>query len=319
MITRNLDGDIFTIRLGLPGEGKTLAQTEQDVLPLLTAGLEVYCNYWINWEGPNFHLFTDMEEIIYLRNCVVVIDEIATLMDPRDYSSESKALRIFFQQHRHRAVDIVANTQHLSLIPKTALIEVKTFLHCTKSWSGWLLKSFFPGFPWIVVREEELTPVDLKKMENGSYRVQDENGDDEDEDFTEYSVKNSETFWFNKKALYHRELNDFKIELVHRFCPKCKARQGEQILKDKTYDFAIFDIRKDKYVLLEGVDLGFCPKHKTQPLEIRESGLYDTRYEVVPNVPEVVFRPFFKTLKEAPYRGVLTEEQLSQKRQLESQ
>jgi len=314
MRTKNLDGDIFTIRLGLPGEGKSLAQTEDDVIPLLIEGLDVYCTYWINWNQPNLHLFTEFEEVKYVRNCVVVFDEIGSILDPRNWEAEDSGVRTFFQQHRHRAVDIIANTQHLSLIAKSALIEVKNFIMCTRTWQGWLLHSLWPNFPWVVIKQEFLNLQDLKRLDNQTYSTE-----KPENESTEnlYTVSNHTTEWYKKKNLYHRELDEFKLELVHTFCRKCKCRQGQTIPKEKTYDYAFFDVDADTYTAKDEINLGFCPKHKDEKLIIVESSMYDTRYEVLPVAKKVVFRPFYKTLKEAPFKGVLTPDQVAERRELE--
>lgn len=52
-----IEGPSCVVRLGLPGSGKTLDQTLSDVIPALLSGVDVYCNYWINWDSPNLHFF----------------------------------------------------------------------------------------------------------------------------------------------------------------------------------------------------------------------------------------------------------------------
>ena len=58
-----VQSDKFEMRLGLPGSGKTLTQTELIVLPALLEGLDVYVNYWINCNLENYHYFADFDEI----------------------------------------------------------------------------------------------------------------------------------------------------------------------------------------------------------------------------------------------------------------
>lgn len=81
-----LEGSKCSIRLGLPGSGKTLSQIEEDILNCLLDGEEVWSNTWINYIGPNLHYYRneDFEELApTLRNCVIVMDEIQRVLEPR--------------------------------------------------------------------------------------------------------------------------------------------------------------------------------------------------------------------------------------------
>jgi len=161
-----INGEVFDVRLGIPGSGKTILQNEFSAIPALLENLNVYSNYWINWKHDNLKIYSDLEDIVHIRNAVLLIDEIARVSDPRHWESESANVRAFFQLHRHYHVDIHSNTQHISLVPKTALIEVDRFLYVDKAFNGWLTKLLFPNFPFLVFTEEQMTLKEIKHLDS---------------------------------------------------------------------------------------------------------------------------------------------------------
>lgn len=305
-----IDGEYFEMRLGLPGTGKTLNQTELVVLPALLDGIDVWVNYWVNWAEPNYHYFKEFEQVQNVRNGIVVFDEIGKILDPRNWEAEGSGVRDFFQQHRKRHIDISGNTQHISLIAKSALIEVSNFLMCYKSFDGDLLKALWPSFPWVVAHEQEMTLKEIK-IEDSDFVAREPYDD-------EFEKGKIHSHWFNKKKLLHRELDEFKTELLHHYCSRCMQRQEPTISLTDSCLFAEFDQKKQRWFPLENRKQFYCPKHKEQLLEVRESGMYDSDYEILSVEKPIVFRPFYKTLKEAPYRGSLSPAQAEIKNKLES-
>lgn len=284
-----IEGSIFSIRLGLPGSGKSLGNCEEDLLPHLLAGEEVWTNYWVNYKGPNLHFFTadEFDELApTLRNCVLVMDEIGQVMEARAWEQESGNIRRFFQLHRHHHVDIYGTTQDVSLVAKSAWIVVDEWILCHKiertwwdNFVDWLRnsKSFRVGY-------QDVTYQELKKMAAGWENSMDSEfgGVGGDIRIKRYDI--------NK--LLHTELDDVKSELEHYRCNKCCGRQekGE-----------------------------FCPKHKEELLEIVKSGMYDTDYDIPIKEKEVRF--VAKTPSPAGYMWIdakfpLSDNQINQKQKL---
>jgi len=304
------DGDVFEMYLGLPGSGKTLYTTEEIILPFLLSGVRVFSTYWVNWNKDNFRYIHEFEEVQTERNCVVVFDEVCNILDPRNWESETSGVRNFFQLHRHRFVNIYANTQHLSFIAKSALVVVDKYSYFERRWNGLLTNMLFKNFPWVVINSEEMSLPDLKKMEMPEFG----RNEDQDQDI-EFTFGKDENFWFNKKKMLHRELDKFKLELIHPYCSLCRHRQGESIPKGETFDYCSFN--GNDYVMYPDASLGTCPKHPDQLLELRESTMFDSHYEPV-FVPKPIAVKFFtKQVKEVPFRGQLTNEQITLKRKLE--
>lgn len=301
----SVDGETFEMYLGLPGKGKTLFLTEYRVLPALEQGLDVYVNYWVNWNGPNLHLFREFEEVESVRNAVVVFDEIGKILDPRRWDDETSGVRDFFQQHRKRHVEIYGTTQHVSLIAKSALIEVDTFYMFTKP-SGFF-DFFSSAFPYVVCQGEEMTLKEIRLQDSDFIVSDDGDGLDSEKKFA---------LWYSKKKLLHSELNPFKLEYIHLYCPLCCQRQGSPISVEDTEKYALYD-KKRGFQALPDLPPTFCPKHKDTPLSVRASGMYDTDYEIVSQEKPIIWRAFHRAPKEVPFRGALSPDQLAQKRSLE--
>lgn len=276
---KEVEGDNeITMRLGKTGSGKTLVQTEFDVLPLLLDEQEVWCCYFINLDLPNLHYFKprEFDKIKDLRNSTIVFDEIRRSFDPRQYADESEEFRSFVELHRHRHNNIIGNTQDISLVAKTFGIQTHNWSQVAKYerpiWS--LLWDKIREKDQIIIQEDFLTYQELKKMANGW-----EIGEDVALQAEWQKIR------FDKIELLHRELNDKKIELAHRYCPKCKSRQGERVLKADT-DKVFREVYKDNGELkgYELIEVEYCPKHKNTRLIGKESGIFDTDYE--PEVAE---------------------------------
>jgi len=280
-----LDGSIFSIRLGLPGSGKSLGLVEEDLLPHLLAGEEVWCNFWVNWKGDNLHFFNneEFEELVpNLRNCVLVMDEIGQVLEPRAWEQESGNTRRFFQLHRHHHVDIYGTTQDISLVAKSAWIVVDEWILCHKEENGIIDKiiNFLVKDNTFKVGYQEMTYQELKKLSYGW-----ENGEFSDNyDGIGGNIRVKRYF---PRKLIHNELNKNKLELKHYFCKKCAGRQ------DKTEDLK-------------------CPKHKDIDLIEIESGIYDSDYDLPTKEREIYLKVFTKGDPERlmPYKGVLTDKQL---------
>jgi len=291
-----IEGSVFSIRLGLPGSGKSLGLVEEDLLPHLLAGEEVYCNFWVNWKGikqpdgsfkQNLHLFSaeEFEELVpTLRNCVLVMDEIGQVLEPRAWEQESGNIRRFFQLHRHHHVDIYGSTQDISLVAKSAWIVVDEWILCHKMENNWFdkLVDFILNRKSIKAGYQVMTYQEIRKLTYGW-----ENFIDNPEQGIGGEIRIRH---FNVDKLVHRELNENKLELKHWHCDRCAGRQD----KSKDNDF--------------------CPKHKDQQkLEERESSMYDSDYDIPIKEKEVIFVAMSKQEVWRQYKGPLSKGQLDKK------
>jgi len=290
-------------RLGKTGSGKTLRQTEENVLPLLIEGQEVYCCYWLNWNKSNYHYFAprDFDKVKNLRNSTIVFDETRRSFEPRSWESESEDFRGFVELHRHRHNTIILNTQDLSLISKTFAIQAHQWSQLERVEKPFLLRIIDKifGIDKILLREDYLTFGELKKMANGW-----ELDTGEDEYRSNKVGGNWRTKRYKPEELIHRELNDTKIELYHYYCPKCASRQGQIIPKEMKWE----DIPELK-----------CPKHKEEQLLIKESGIYDSDYDIPIKEKEITFQALIdspKGYRKIPYKGALSANQIARRKQI---
>jgi hypothetical protein len=305
----------FAMRLGKPGAGKTLSTTELLALPALFAGIHVYADYWINWCFPNFHYFQEFEEIAHVRNCVVLFDDMSDILDPRNWEAEGSQVRRFFIYHRKRHIEIEGNVQNLNLIAKTALNQVSAFYWHTDL-NDSLLNILFPNR--LRFQVDELTLQQLKRFDSGYVPFVPPSDDDDDYDEPEEDVEASWVESYGIKNLYHDELNHFKQELFHFYCPLCESRQGEMIYKSHTEKYLNYDEKKKRFTTMrDDYAPPNCPKHHDTPLEIRRSTMYDSDYELKLPEKAITWKPFAKVMKESFYRGALSDNQLQEKRNLE--
>lgn len=302
----NIEGEVFDMFLGLPGQGKTLTLNEDIVLPALLSGQQVYCSYWVNWNRSNFHYFKDFEEIDDIRNAVVVFDEVGNILNPRDWDNETGNVRDFFMLHRHRYLDIYASTQHISLIAKTALIQVDRFYMCQRSPIEYFIKLFKKSFPYVIVKTHQMTLNDIRLLDMPVINNEDEQA---------FKSLSTDVTWYNYKKLLHNELSNYKQELIHRYCPICKHRQGEPIKKEDT-DLYSIKIKNGEYLERPHSNLGFCPKHTDQPLTIKQTGMFDSHYTPEVREQKIIFKPFVNASKLVPYRGTLNSESIQEREQL---
>lgn len=70
--------------------------------------------------------WTDMEQLVKLRDVDVVWDEIATELDARNWANLTDEAKRFLSQYRKRGIDIYANTQDFSMIDARARLMITT-------------------------------------------------------------------------------------------------------------------------------------------------------------------------------------------------
>jgi len=307
----NEDAKIKNI-LGKTGSGKTLITTEEWVIPALLDKEEVWTCFWVNWRGyldengqlvQNWHYFKprDFHSIAKLRNAVIIFDEYRQSFDPRRYEDETEEVRAFFELHRHRHNDIRGNTQDVSLVAKTIGIQAHEWSQVEQLPQNWLWRiwDWIKGQKVIRIQRDFLTFQELKKMANGW-----ELGEDVALD-AEWVIHK-----YNVDKLVHRELNDYKQELVYPYCPKCRYRQGwktggktkidgemveeikDQIKREEMKSLVEEIIDKKGRVSYRLKEDRYCARHQDQLLELKESGMFDTDYEPETHSEEYIVKKY---------------------------
>jgi len=302
--------------LGKTGSGKTLIQTI-DVLDRILNGEETWSSYWLNLDLPNIHYFEadDWDTIKKIRNSIILFDEVADSFDNRGWENEDSEIRKFFRYHRKRHNDIYCNTQDISLVAKTIGILVHKWYLLEKVPSNifdellwkWFKIGSIKATKYTLTRERLLKLANGQELGQWDFESENEEFDSLFEEDEKGKVKiDHENIPI--REIIRPDLNDKKIEIIHWYCQKCGQRQGEIIKKADTENIAQYD--KKKKIWLPKNEI-FCPKHKEQKLELRESGIYDTDYELPVKKQEIYLKAFIKKPidKLVEFKGNLNEEQ----------
>jgi len=136
----------FEVCEGPPGQGKSL-YTAQVVKRLALRNQKWHLagnprrEIWSNIKfSPEFEdkfrgfirYWTDTSELVKLRDCDIVWDEIATELDSRNWANLTTELKRFLSQYRKRGIDIYANTQDFSMVDHRARLMISGVRTLTK-------------------------------------------------------------------------------------------------------------------------------------------------------------------------------------------
>jgi len=136
----------FEITEGPPGQGKSLytARTSERLLlrnlrweqagnprRLLWSNLRYSEDFEKKWEGF-IRYWSDSSQLVKLRDCDIIWDEIATELDARNWPNLSIEMKRFLSQYRKRGIDIFANTQDFSMIDQRARLMISSVRTLTK-------------------------------------------------------------------------------------------------------------------------------------------------------------------------------------------
>jgi len=115
----------FEITEGAPGQGKSLytARTARRLLDrnlkweaqgnirrILWSNLKFSEDFEKEYEGY-ISYWSDSSQLVKLRDCDIIWDEIATELDARNWPNLSIEMKRFLSQYRKRGIDIYGNTQ----------------------------------------------------------------------------------------------------------------------------------------------------------------------------------------------------------------
>jgi hypothetical protein len=131
---------------GIPGSGKSLDLArialqklklnkkrfeETGLLRLLASNMkfsdsieEEFRQYIFYWHDP--------EQLVKLRQCDVIWDEVATYLDSTQWANLPLEIKRWLQQHRKYGIDIYGTTQEFAMIDISMRRLVKALYHCVK-------------------------------------------------------------------------------------------------------------------------------------------------------------------------------------------
>jgi len=109
---------MITVVEGKPGMGKTVWMTAE-ILRWLRRGEDVYTNIEIKDQRilkkyyGHLYYIESLEDIIKLRRGKIILDEVQTYLNSRNWSTLDIRFQLLLQQHRKRGLDIIGATQSI--------------------------------------------------------------------------------------------------------------------------------------------------------------------------------------------------------------
>lgn len=136
----------FEVTEGSPGQGKsmyTARLTKKLVIRnkkwFLKTGIrrEIWSNLKFSEEFEKFaegyiKYWIDSNQLVKLRDCDIIWDEIATELDSRNWANLSVEMKRFLSQYRKRGIDIYGNTQDFSMVDQRARLMISGVRTLTK-------------------------------------------------------------------------------------------------------------------------------------------------------------------------------------------
>lgn len=128
----------FEITEGPPGQGKSVytARTTRRLLirnrkweeqgnprRLVWSNLKFSDEFEKEFSGY-IKYWTDSSQLVKLRDCDIIWDEIATELDSRNWTNLSIEMKRFLSQYRKRGIDIYGNTQDFSMVDQRARLMI---------------------------------------------------------------------------------------------------------------------------------------------------------------------------------------------------
>jgi hypothetical protein len=105
---------MINIITGKPGSGKTYILAKK-IKEFLAKKIEVYTNIpKINSSSPYLHHFVEFDELIPVRNGIIVIDEAQIFLNCRQWEQLSPIFQYKLQQHRKHGLDIWGAVQSVN-------------------------------------------------------------------------------------------------------------------------------------------------------------------------------------------------------------
>jgi len=127
---------MITVVCGRPGTGKTVYLVGR-IMNFLSAHIPVYTNIEIKLSKNDkrrqyLHIINGLDDIIKVRHGKVVLDEVQTYLNSRNWDSLDTKFQLLLQQHRKRGLDILGATQSIKRADVVFRELVQVFLKIYK-------------------------------------------------------------------------------------------------------------------------------------------------------------------------------------------
>lgn len=145
---------MISVVVGRPGTGKTIYLVGQ-ILKWTGKKVPVYSNVEIKWPVGDprqkyYKYIQSLEEITKLSHGKIILDEIQTYLNSRNWDKLDIKFQLLLQQHRKRGLDIIGATQSI----KRADVVFRELVHVfERVWKIFAFKIFGRGIGVFVLRE----------------------------------------------------------------------------------------------------------------------------------------------------------------------
>lgn len=119
------------ILTGRPGTGKTAILTAK-ALEWLKQGREIWSNYKIEWNGTNLHYYQKVDELVNVKQGIILMDEVHIYFNSRNWENLDERLQYKLQQHRKQGLDIWGTAQNIKRIDVIMRELVSNYYECAK-------------------------------------------------------------------------------------------------------------------------------------------------------------------------------------------
>lgn len=159
---------MISIITGRPGSGKTyiLAQKAKG---FLEQGLEVYCNFHLEYDKPNLHYFKEFSELIPIKNGIIILDEAQIYLNSRLWDRLDPIFQYKLQQHRKHGLDIWGAVQSINRIDVVMRELVGKYYEVKKFGSGEKPGGELPKRVWGFFMLREYDPLDANKKRRSMF------------------------------------------------------------------------------------------------------------------------------------------------------
>jgi len=145
---------MISVVQGRPGTGKTVFLVSE-IIRMASRGLDVYTNVEVKFpladrRNKFIHRIESLEDILHLREGEIVLDEVQTYLNSRNWDKLDIRFQLLLQQHRKRGLNILGATQSVTRVDVVFRQLVQRFYDVRRVF---IVKLFGKPFGLFVLRE----------------------------------------------------------------------------------------------------------------------------------------------------------------------
>jgi hypothetical protein len=154
---------MIKIITGRPGQGKTLYLAKL-VKKELDAGYNVYSWYQCRFNDPRVKYFKDIRILKTVKNATVFLDEMTIWFNSHKWWQLPDEIRYAVQQHRHKGLDVIGNTQRLGAVDNDLRENVEEYWEVNQLLGTKMKHGIKPKRPWGLFLLRRYLPADATRV-----------------------------------------------------------------------------------------------------------------------------------------------------------